>query len=219
MSKPLPILYSFRRCPYAIRTRMVIRYTSTQHELREVLLKDKPQEMLEASSKGTVPVLVTDVGVLEESLDIIYWALKLNDPDHWLGLDEVKMELTESLIHKNDHEFKQHLDRYKYSDRYPGDGKTARQQAEGFIRLLEAELTQKEFLLGAELGLADVAISPFIRQFVHVDKNWFADAPYPFVRQWLNRMLKTDLFEAVMDKHQPWRPHDQPVFINEPVLG
>lgn len=155
----------------------------------------------------------------EESLDIVCWALKINDPDHWLGLDEANMQLTKSLIHRNDHEFKQHLDRYKYHDRYPGDGESARRQAEGFIRLLESILAKKEFLLGGEIGLVDVAIVPFIRQFVNVDKSWFANAPYKSVQQWLDRMLKSELFEAVMDKRQPWKPHDEPVCINEQVLG
>lgn len=198
---------------------MAMHYTSVQHELREVLLKNKPQQMLEASPKGTVPVLVTDTGVLEESLDIIHWALQINDPDHWLDLDDARMKLTNSLIFKNDHEFKQHLDQYKYHDRYPGDGEMARQQAEFFIRLLETELTHNEFLSGQNLGLADVAITPFIRQFANVDMNWFASTPYKLVQRWLERMLETDLFQAVMHKRQPWKLHEQPVMINTPVSG
>ena len=201
----LPILYSFRRCPYAMRARLAIAYADVSVELREVELRNKPQAMLLISPKATVPVLQLENGrVLDESLDIMLWALQQNDPEHWLnaaGLDHAK-----ALIQRNDEQFKYYLDRYKYADRYPAYSELYyRQQGELFLADLEDLLTQHAFLCGEHFSLADAAILPFIRQFCAVDSTWFKASPYPLIRQWLNNFLASSLFEQVMTKYPYWQ--------------
>lgn len=201
----LPILYSFRRCPYAIRARMALHYAGVQVELREVLLKDKPASMLAASAKGTVPVFIFPDGkVLDESYDLMRWALSQNDPDHWWA-DEREQQVNE-LIQWNDGEFKQHLDHYKYFERFPEHSmEYYRAQAEEFLNALEQRLSVKKYLLGEHISLADIAIFPFIRQFAFADKAWFDVAPYPKLQSWLDEFLASDLFLAVMEKHPVWQ--------------
>jgi glutathione S-transferase len=209
----LPILYSFRRCLYAIRTRMVLAYCQQQVELREVVLKNKPDCMLSYSPKGTVPVLVINNStVLEESLDIIFWALERSDSDlWWLGLNKANKQTIQSLIEKNDGEFKAALDRYKYADRYPEQSATNyRQQAEKFLVILEQRLSEHTFLLGNKITLADVSLFPFIRQFAFVDKNWFDQSDYKNLQAWLEHHLSSDLFSQVMEKYSPWQLGDAP---------
>ncbi len=201
----LPILYSFRRCPYAMRARLAIAYAGVAVELREVELRNKPQAMLLVSPKATVPVLQLKNGrVLDESLDIMLWALQQNDPEHWLkaaGLDPAK-----ALIRGNDEPFKYYLDRYKYADRYPAYSELYyRQQGELFLADLESLLTQRTYLSGDQFSLADAAILPFIRQFCAVEPAWFKDSPYPALRQWLNDFLASSLFEQVMTKYPYWQ--------------
>ena len=201
----LPILYSFRRCPYAMRARLAIAYANVAVELREVELRNKPQAMLLISPKATVPVLQLENGrVLDESLDIMLWALQQNDPEHWLkaaGLDHAK-----ALIRGNDEVFKYYLDRYKYADRYPAYSELYyRQQGELFLADLESLLTQSAYLCGEHFSLADAAILPFIRQFCAVEPAWFKDSPYPALRQWLNDFLASSLFEQVMTKYTYWQ--------------
>ena len=201
----LPILYSFRRCPYAMRARLAIAYANVAVELREVELRNKPQAMLLVSPKATVPVLQLENGrVLDESLDIMLWALQQNDPEHWLkaaGLDHAK-----ALIRGNDEPFKYYLDRYKYADRYPAYSELYyRQQGELFLADLESLLTQRTYLSGDQFSLADAAILPFIRQFCAVEPAWFKDSPYPALRQWLNDFLASSLFEQVMTKYPYWQ--------------
>ena len=200
-----PILYSFRRCPYAMRARLAIAYADVAVELREVELRNKPQAMLLISPKATVPVLQLENGrVLDESLDIMLWALQHNDPEHWLnaaGLDHAK-----ALIRRNDEPFKYFLDRYKYADRYPAYSELYyRQQGELFLADLEDLLTQSAYLCGEHFSLADAAILPFIRQFCAVDPAWFKDSPYPLLRQWLKNFLASSLFEQVMTKYPCWQ--------------
>jgi glutathione S-transferase len=201
----LPILYSFRRCPYAIRARMAVHYAGIEVELREVLLKDKPEAMLSVSSKGTVPVLVLPDGqVLDESYDVMCWALNQQDPDYWRS-GKLEAELDE-LIRFNDGEFKTHLDHYKYFDRFPMQPmEYYRSQAENFLAVLEEKLTAQKYLLAEAISLADVAIFPFIRQFAFVDKGWFDNSPYPKLKSWLNSFLNSELFLAVMEKHPVWQ--------------
>lgn len=201
----LPILYSFRRCPYAIRARMALTYAGVQVELREILLRDKPTAMLTASSKGTVPVLVLpDGSVLDESYDVMRWALSHHDPDHWC--EATLAAETNALIEQNDGSFKAHLDHYKYADRYPEHPmEYYRTQAEGFLQILETRLTTTQFLLGEKISIADVGIFPFIRQFAFVDKDWFDRAPYPNLQCWLANFLESDIFLSVMEKHAVWR--------------
>lgn len=201
----LPILYSFRRCPYAIRARMTLQYSGVAVELREVVLRDKPPGMLAASAKGTVPVLVlADGTVLEESYDIMRWALSINDPDSWWR-NELAAD-TGRLIEENDFSFKTHLDHYKYADRYPVFSREEyRRRGEVSLQLLEARLEASLFLMGEQLTFADVAIFPFVRQFAFVDKHWFDAAPYPNLQRWLTGFLDGALFLNVMRKYPQWQ--------------
>jgi glutathione S-transferase len=193
--KSLPILYSFRRCPYAIRARMALKYSGIAVEIREVKLNNKPQQMLDYSPKGTVPVLITNGEVIDESLDIMLWAISQHDPNNW------QVEGFEQLIDQNDNVFKKHLDQYKYFIRYPEHSKEYyRQQGEIFLQQLEQRLEKHKYLLCEQITIADVAIFPFIRQYAHVDKQWFDQTPYQQLQTWLNEFLQSDLFHAVMKK-------------------
>ncbi|WP_070413960.1 glutathione S-transferase [Pseudomonas lundensis] len=195
----LHTLYSSRRCPYAMRARMALRYSGVPVSIIEVSLKAKPAQMLAASPKGTVPVLVcADGRVIEQSLEIMHWALSQNDPDVWLPADR---PLIEALIEENDTRFKVLLDRYKYAVRYP-EYPMEHYRAQGAVVLqrLECLLEHTPYLTGTTLTLADVALAPFIRQFAHVDRAWFAQAPYPKLQAWLERFLASGLFTAVMAK-------------------
>ena len=214
MIAKLPILYSFRRCPYAMRARLAIVQSGVMVELREIELKNKPESMLIASPKGTVPVLVLEDGhVIDESLDIMRWALQKNDPDN--GLACLDCQPVKQLIVWNDGKFKQALDRYKYADRYPEYPEIYyRQQGEWFLSELENYLTETEYLAGSEFGIADAAIVPFIRQFAAVDKNWFEQSAYPKTRKWLQQFLSSSQFNAVMAKYQPWKPNQERVIFN-----
>ncbi len=198
----LPVLYSFRRCPYAMRARMAIAISKCQVRLREVLLKDKPSEMIAASQKGTVPVLIENGAVIDESLAVMRWALLKNDPETWLEGET----LGAPLIDENDGPFKHHLDRYKYAARYEGaDPMEHRQAGMKFIEKLEERLSQQAFLSDDERGFADIAIFPFIRQFRIADKDWFDAAPIPKVRAWLETLMSSDLFSSVMRKYPAWK--------------
>jgi len=201
----LPVLYSFRRCPYAIRARMAICYAGVPVELREILLKNKPPGMLAASPKGTVPVLVLPDGrVLDESCDVMRWALAIHDPDNWM--DPALSREASRLIAENDGSFKTHLDHYKYADRYPEQAPVHyRAEGEVFLQTLEVCLQQQPFLLGHQPGFADVAIFPFVRQFSLVDPDWFSGAPYPKLQDWLNGWLASSRFVSVMEKYPVWQ--------------
>jgi len=205
---PLPVLYSFRRCPYAIRARLALRYAGIELEHREVVLKDKPPEMLAASPKGTVPVLVLNDGtmrreIIEESLDIMFWALAQADPDGWLNVNVAEAN---QLIEANDEQFKPWLDRYKYPNRYEGlsDGE-AREQCGRFLQELEQRLAQQAYLCAAKPSIADFAIYSFVRQFAFVDIDKFRSGPYVALNRWLDEFLNSPLFESVMQKHVQWR--------------
>lgn len=177
------VLYSFRRCPYAMRARMALRYSGVPLSIVEVSLKAKPAEMLAASPKATVPVLVcADGSVIEQSLDIMHWALARHDPDNWLQPG------CAALIEENDTRFKVLLDRYKYAIRYPEHPmEYYRAQGAEFLQRLEDVLARSAYLAGPALSLADVALAPFVRQFAHVDRDWFEQAPYPRLNAWLER--------------------------------
>ena len=263
---PIPILYSFRRCPYAIRARMALAYAGVIYELREVSLKNKPKEMLDISPKGTTPVLqifkqifkdspyakrssalipqpllperekgskiksflfpspplgeglgvrVLETSaqdfaqdfpqnfiVLEESLDIMNWAIAQNDPQNWQDLSKSSLAIATQLIITNDREFKQALDRYKYANRFPERSpEFYRQQAEEFLQVLELQLHQNAgFLVGDRQTLADVAIFPFVRQMAYVDIDWFRSSDYKHLQAWLTWHETSSLFERVMQK-------------------
>ena len=203
-----PILYSFRRCPYAMRARSALISSGTGIELREVVLSDKPAEMLAASPKGSVPVLVLPDGrVIDESWDIMLWALRAHDPQNWLGTDECQVAPSVSWLEENDNSFKQNLDRYKYPERHPEKRQSCwRSAGEQFIGKIEMQLAKSPFLLGEHFSIADAALLPFIRQFAAVDREWFANAPYPALKAWLDRYTTSELFIQVMEKFPVWKP-------------
>ena len=210
----LPVLYSFRRCPYAMRARLALAQSQTRCELREVVLKDKPAALIELSAKATVPVLqTTDGETIDESIDIALWALKQHDPAGWYQpLTEAQREKALALIANNDGEFKAALDRYKYADRYPEHDQTYyRQQGEKTLAELEALLADNGCLLANHWTLADIALLPFIRQFAFVDKAWFDASPYPHLKAWLQSFLESDEFKTIMPKFKQWQPGDTPV--------
>lgn len=199
------ILYSYRRCPYAMRARMALKIAGIQVEMREISLREKPKSMLAVSPKGTVPVLVLQNGqVVEQSLDIMYWALAQQDPDDWLAVDPVHAS---RLIEENDGDFKYALDRYKYPERYPEKSPVFyRQLGELFLQKLETLLETNTYLLSARISIADIAIFPFVRQFAAVGAGWFETAQYPKLRAWLARLVGSPLFESIMQK--------QPTFVD-----
>jgi glutathione S-transferase len=210
MSQPpeLPILYSFRRCPYAMRARMALDYSEIQYQHREILLKDKPAAMLEASAKGTVPVVVLASGeVLDESRDVMMWALRQCDRQQWyVALSTEQQHEIDRWIDRNDNHFKPWLDKYKYSVGYPEHpAEYYRQQAEGFLAELNQTLESQPFLLGERESLADNALFPFVRQFAYVDKVWFDASQYTNLQQWLEGFLGGERFARVMEKHVLWR--------------
>ncbi|MDP9689138.1 UNVERIFIED_ORG: glutathione S-transferase [Pseudomonas mohnii] len=195
-------LYSFRRCPYAMRARMALRYSEVAVDIVEVSLKAKPAEMLALSSKGTVPVLNVDGLVIDESLEIMQWALAQHDPQDWLLKDDPQgQRAIAALIEENDQVFKVHLNRYKYAERYPQQPMAFyRTEGEVFLRRLDELLEGRDYLLVNHPTLADVALMPFIRQFAHVDREWFAQTPYRRLQDWLQRFLASELFTSVMAK-------------------
>ena len=204
------VLYSFRRCPYAMRARLALAASGTRYELREVRLSGKPAALLSASPKGTVPVLqAADGAVIEESLAIMRWALEAQDPEGWLTRDDP------ALIATNDGVFKHHLDRYKYPDRYGLEPDSHRESGLGFLRDLDARLAVAGQLCGPARGLADAAIVPFVRQFARVDLNWFEAQPLPYLQAWLADHLASDLFEGIMYRAAPWSTGDQPCIVNK----
>ncbi|UMZ09375.1 glutathione S-transferase [Pseudomonas sp. MPFS] len=195
-------LYSFRRCPYAMRARLALRYAGVRPRMVEVSLKAKPPEMLALSPKGTVPVLSVGERVIDESLQIMLWALEQNDPGDWrlLGEPQARVQMA-GLIEENDQVFKVHLNRYKYAERYPeAPMEHYRAQGELFLARLERLLSRQRYLLGGHPSLADAALLPFVRQFAHVDRDWFAQTPYPALQAWLQGWLESELFSAIMAK-------------------
>ncbi|MCC3862486.1 glutathione S-transferase [Pseudemcibacter aquimaris] len=208
-----PILYSFRRCPYAMRARLALYACGITCELREVVLRDKPEEMLEISPKATVPVLqLQDGAVIDESRDVMFWAIEQNDPHGWSKfIDETK-----ELVDINDNKFKQHLDKYKYSSRHPELSKEEhRENGDFFLALLDERLKDKPFLNGDQITVTDLSVFPFIRQFAFVDKDYFDSRPYPHLQKWLERNLESDLFKSIMTKYPKWElGHDIILFAN-----
>lgn len=203
-----PILYSFRRCPYAMRARMALWVAGIRWQHREVVLRDKPQAMLEISPKGTVPVLHTDV-VVDESLEIMRWALAQSDPQGWL------QKAGPDLIAHCDGPFKVALDRYKYDTRYGSDRLAEREVGAAWLRELDGRLKKDRFLMGAGVGLCDVAIFPFVRQFANADRAWFDAQDWPALAAWLQGWLDSEAFRAIMVKHAQWLPDDPVVWMGE----
>ena len=198
-----PILYSYRRCPYAMRARMALKYADIEVEHREIELKNKPQSMLRASPKGTVPVLCINGLILDQSIDIMRWALGQSDPDNWGGGDA---SLSQLWIDKNDGPFKTLLDQYKYPNRYPNliQEEMLDTAIELMINPMDSSLQESAYLLGNQMALVDVALFPFIRQFSMVNPPQFAALPFPALQRWLQQHLESELFHSVMHKYPVW---------------
>ena len=209
MTSLLPRLYSFRRCPYAMRARLALLFAELPVELREIVLKNKPSQMLAISPKGTVPVLQLPEGrVIEESREIMIWALEQNDKQGLLDAKLIKQ--ANDLLDKNDHEFKHWLDHYKYADRYPEMSQAEYQErGEVFLQSLETLLNKNAYLLGDSISIADIGIMPFVRQFAHVDRDVFYGFPYPKLQRWLQDWLEHPLFKQAMTKFDPWQEGDE----------
>jgi glutathione S-transferase len=212
MALNLPILYSFRRCPYAIRARLALLASGIEYEHREVVLRDKPADMLAASPKGTVPVLVLPNNeVIDQSLDIMLWALRQSDPYHWLAHEKDAL----ALIAECDGDFKFHLDRYKYPNRYEGaDAWVHRTQAAAFATVIDTKISQKYYKFNSTLGVYYAGLLPFLRQFSHVDKNWFAQQPWPALQAGLADFEASEAFKTIMQNHKPWQFDVEPLVVN-----
>ena len=211
----LPVLYSFRRCPYAMRARLALYVSGMVYEHREVVLKNKPAHLLALSPKGTVPVLwlqgTAGSKVLEQSMDIMFWALHQNDPLDWLPASNAGMADALALIAHNDGPFKQQLDRYKYPNRSGLESGVAdRDEAAIWLRTLDARLRAQPELAGEHFGMADAAVAPFVRQYAHTNPTWFAAQPWPALASWLTKFEASDLFQTIMHKHAPW-PEPAPI--------
>lgn len=218
MPTPYPVLYSFRRCPYAMRARLALAASGQVCELREVVLARKPVALLQTSAKGTVPVLIETNGhVIEQSLDIMLWALRRNDPQQWLTTPGVALEDMLQLVAQCDGEFKFHLDRYKYPNRYDlDDGTLHRTQGALFLENLNTRLSAHAHVLGAAPSLADMATAPFVRQFAHTDPLWFASQPWPALQTWLTQFEMSPTYSQVMLTYPPWEPGQFPILFPAP---
>lgn len=202
------VLYSFRRCPYAMRARLALRVSGVVYEHREVALKSKPAAMLAVSPKGTVPVLCLSSGdVIEQSLDIMRWALLCNDPEGWLPQSVEAQRSAQCLIDTNDGDFKAHLDRYKYPQRFNlQDGVKHRDMGAEWLYELDKCLQQTAYLSGARWGLLDACVAPFVRQFARTDRAWFDAQPWTHLKKWLENFENSEAFMAIMHKHPVWVP-------------
>lgn len=220
MQGTLPVLYSFRRCPYAIRARLALASSGQACELREVVLKAKPAELISASAKASVPVLVLPNGqVIDESLDIMRWALQRNDPAQWLLANPEQTAPVQALIDDCDQSFKHHLDRYKYPNRYEGvNALQHRAAAAAWLSQLEQQLSPEGWLFSPAASLADMAIAPFVRQFAQTDRLWFEQQDWPALQAWLSRIVSSELFESVMHKYPAWESGKTGPIFSGPVL-
>jgi glutathione S-transferase len=204
----LPILWSFRRCPYAMRARLAIQSSGRQVQLQEILLREKPAPFLAASPKGTVPVVQDGDTVIEESRDVMLWALRQNDPEGWLDMPQEGFDLIDTC----DGPFKQALDHTKYAVRFPDrDEATERAKAMVFLTALNDRLNQSPFLMGPKRRLSDMAILPFVRQFANTDRAWFDAQGLGPLTRWLDAFLASDRFRAIMVKYPPWQAGQDPV--------
>lgn len=196
-----------------MRARLAVYVSGVPCELREIVLRDKAPEMLAVSPKGTVPVVVTTDGtVIEESLDVMLWALERHDPEGWLEPEEGDVDEMLELIAATERDFKPALDQYKYAAKGDDAARLAgRDRGADFLQGLEGTLSRKRYLFGDKAALADFAVFPFVRQFANVDRGWFDQGPWPALRRWLTEFLDSARFAAVMKKYPKWRPSDEPV--------
>ena len=220
MTQKWPILWSFRRCPYAIRARLALKSVDITVALREILLRDKPDDFLAVSKSATVPVLELKHGrVIEESLDIMFWALQEGgDPAGWLSSWSSRKQETQAFLDELDGEFKSDLDRYKYASRYALGTQSAselaiahRDRGCAFLTRIEERLAKEPCLNAGTPGLEDYAAFPFVRQFRIADIKWFDDQNWPFLQKWLQTFLHSRIFKDVMFKYKPWVPGATPI--------
>ena len=206
-----PILYSFRRCPYAMRARFVLRKAKIKIELREILLKKKPKEFLELSKDGTVPILlIPDKTVIQESLEIIFWAIKLKKNEQE-SIDQKSLD----LIKKIDTCFKKNLDNYKYPNKFDiKNTKKYRNKNLKYLHILNEKLKEKKFLQSDELSFLDYSIFPFIRQFRNVDPNWFDGLKFNYLINWFSFIVESKEFNDIMKKYSVWEPKNNPIITN-----
>ena len=203
----LPILYSFRRCPYAMRARMALILASKDCELREISLKNKPDEMLQISAKGTVPVLELPSKVLEESLDIISWAMEPHPKSIYILSSEEKL-LSEILIQLFDSKFKYHLDRYKYASRYEANSSEHQEECKNILEKLDSKIKSSPWIFGEKVSLLDISILPFIRQCKIANPEWFFEQNFKKVIALLNFFEASNLFIHAMKKFDLWDPQN-----------
>ena len=208
MGQDVPILYSFRRCPYAIRARWALLSSNIEVELREVVLKDKPHEFLKVSNSGTVPCLQLKDKIIDESIDIMIWALRKNDPEGWLDMPAEGYR----LINEVEQKFKPNLDKTKYATRYPkDDSKVSKNLAIEYLINLDKKING-EFFFGEQPKLADIAIFPFVRQFANIDIKWFNEFGWEKLQNWLKAFVESKMFDKSQKKFVQWRPNSNPVF-------
>lgn len=222
-SKQLPILYSLRNCPYAMRARLAIFKSKVKIELRDIVLSNKPDEMLLASPKGTVPVLVLNQEqprqVIDESLEIMLWALTKNDPEDLLHRSQQEVggsQLSKmlSLINIFDTEFKSKLEQYRCAKRYHEDNLLeCRGSCEKYLQIIEERLCQHAFIMSDKESVVDIALLPFLRQFAQVERQWYLQSPYPKLRQWLNHYLQSPMFSKVMTKYPLWLERNEVIVL------
>ena len=203
-----PIFYSFRRCPYAMRARLSLVISKTRVEIREVYLKEKPKEFFFFFVSATVPCMVTQEKIIDESLDIMLWVLKKNDPQNWLKMPKIGFD----LIKENDGPFKHYLDQTKYYSRYPEiNPEESRKKASIFLIKLE-NMMDNNYLFGNDPSLADMAILPFVRQFANTDFEWFEKQNWPNVKKWLNKFISSEIFNLIQIKYDKWSNLSKPQF-------
>lgn len=215
-NKKYPILYSFRRCPYAMRARLAIKASGLIVEIREVELKNKPKEFLNISPKATVPIVyISSEQIIEESLDIMEWALKINDPLNLLKHEKLnKIEIHNILI-KLENQFKQNLDRYKYSSRFDlPNPKLYRDKNLQTLNEFNNLLQNNKGICSSNLSLLDYAVFPFIRQFRNVNSVWFDSLELKFLQTWLYELIDSDEFSSIMKKYEIWKPNQKPIYTN-----
>lgn len=216
INRKYPILYSFRRCPYAMRARLAIKASGLIVEIREVELKNKPKEFLNISPKATVPIVcISSKQIIEESLDIMEWALKINDPLKLLKNEKLNRIEIHSILNKLENEFKQNLDRYKYSSRFDlPNPKLYRDKNLQTLNEFNNLLQNNKGICSSHLSLLDYAVFPFIRQFRNVNSVWFDSLELKFLQTWLYELIDSDEFSSIMKKYEIWKPNQKPIYTN-----
>ena len=216
INRKYPILYSFRRCPYAMRARLAIKASGLIVEIREVELKNKPKEFLNISPKATVPIVyISSKQIIEESLDIMEWALKINDPLKLLKNEKLNRIEIHSILNKLENEFKQNLDRYKYSSRFDlPNPKLYRDKNLQTLNEFNNLLQNNKGICSSNLSLLDYAVFPFIRQFRNVNSVWFDSLELKFLQTWLYELIDSDEFSSIMKKYEIWKPNLKPIYTN-----